>query len=228
MTGNQPKAVLWDMDGVIVDSGNYHMKSWQAALGKRGVNFTEADFRRVFGMRNLEIIRGIFGENVSLETVEAIARDKEETFRSLIRGSVKALPGVLRLIRALDAAGFRQALVSSTPLENIELITTALGIKHYFRHIISGQDVKEGKPSPQGYLLAARKMDASPGNYVVIEDAAAGVEAAKNGGMKCIAVTNTSPADKLAEADLIVNSLQEVTIAVIEKLLSGNRERSRN
>jgi nucleoside-diphosphate kinase len=144
---------------------------------------------------------------------------------------VKELPGVLKLLTDIDSAGFLQALVSSTPLENIDLITGKLGIRYYFRQIISGYDVTEGKPSPEGYLLAARRLGVSPENCVVVEDAVAGVRAAKNGGMKCIAVTNTHPADSLVEADLIVSSLEIVNVAVVEQVLNENKaqkERSSN
>lgn len=219
MTDKQTNAVLWDMDGVIVDSAHFHLKSWQETFHQTGITFTEEDFKHSFGMRNEEIIHSMLGKDFTPEKFEAIVRVKESTFRRLIKGNVKALPGVLKLISALDKAGFLQALVSSTPMENIELITGELDIKHCFRQIISGYDVTEGKPSPQGYLLAARRLGVKPGNCLVIEDAVAGVKAAKNGGMKCIAVTNTHPAESLADADLIVSSLEAVSVVLVEKIL---------
>jgi len=218
MTGNPARAVLWDMDGVIVDSGYYHMRSWQETYRRTGITFTEEDFKHVFGMRNDEIIRSVLGKDFTDEKFNAIASAKEEAFRRLIKGNVKPLPGVVTLLEALDASGFLQALVSSTPLENIDLIIGSLGIRQHFRQIISGYDVTEGKPSPQGYLLAARRLGVRTGNCVVVEDAVAGVKAAKNGGMKCIAVTNTHPREKLSEADLIVPSLEMVTVEIIERL----------
>ncbi len=220
MTDNKSFAVLWDMDGVIVDSGEYHMRSWQDTFHETGITFTEENFKHVFGMRNDEIIRSMLGKNFTQEKFEKIAKAKEVAFRRLITGNVKSLPGAIKLLNALNEAGFAQALVSSTPRENIEVITDELGIKHYFKEIISGYDVTEGKPSPQGYLLAARRLGVSPENCIVIEDAVAGVKAAKNGGMSCIAVTNTHPYASLVDADLIVSSLDEVSIIAISNILN--------
>lgn len=221
MTGSRVRAVLWDMDGVIVDSGHYHMRSWQETYSRHGINYTEQDFSRDFGKRNEEIIRHVLGKAFTEEKFRAIAREKEITFRQLITGNVQALPGVVKLCEALDAAGFLQALVSSTPLENIDLIIGSLGIKNCFRQIISAYDVTEGKPSPQGYLLAARRLGAQPQNCLVIEDAVAGIVAARAGGMKCIAVTTTHPTEKLTAADFIFSNLESVTVTVVETLLAG-------
>jgi beta-phosphoglucomutase family hydrolase len=220
VAGEPGRAVLWDMDGVIVDSGAFHERSWQETFWSIGVNFTDGDFRRAFGMRNEEIIRSVLGEGLTEERFETIARLKEESFRRLIRGHMKALPGVKDLLAGLEAAGVLQGLVSSTPMENIELITGSLGIRGYFKVVLSGNDVTEGKPSPQGYLLAARRLGVKPANCVVIEDAVAGVQAAKSGGMKCIAVTNTRAASDLGEADLVVDSLEKVTVEEIERMLA--------
>ena len=219
MTHNKSFAVLWDMDGVIVDSGLYHMRSWQETFHETGITFTEENFKHVFGMRNDEIIRSMLGKNFTQEKFEMIAKAKEIAFRRLIKGSVKELPGAKTLLEVIHKVGFVQGLVSSTPRENIDLITNELGIKHYFQEIISGYDVTEGKPSPQGYLLAARRLGVKPDSCVVIEDAVAGVKAAKNGGMRCIAVTNTHPAASLVDADLIVSSLNEVSIKAINNIL---------
>jgi beta-phosphoglucomutase family hydrolase len=231
VNANQSRAVLWDMDGVIVDSGVYHMRSWQETFHQTGITFTDENFKHVFGMRNDEIIRAMLGKDFTQEKFEAIAQAKEVAFRRLITDNIKALPGVLKLLADINAVGFQQALVSSTPMENIDLITGKLGIKGYFRHIISGYDVTEGKPSPQCYLLAAQRLSVSPEDCMVIEDAVAGVRAAKNGGMKCIAVTNTHPAASLIEADLIVTSLEVVNVGTVEQVLVGNKtqaERSSN
>jgi len=219
MAGSRARAVLWDMDGVIVDSAYYHMRSWQETYRRHGITYTERDFKRDFGKRNEEIIKTVLGNDFAEDKFEAIAREKEITFRQLIKGNVKALPGVVKLLDALESAGFLQALVSSTPLENIDLIIDSLGIRRFFREIVSGYDVTEGKPSPQGYLLAARRLDVLPQDCLVIEDAMAGIGAARAAGMKCIAVTTTHSAEKLAAADRVISSLESVKVPTIEELL---------
>ncbi len=225
MPGSKARAVIWDMDGVIADTAPFHLKSWQEVFRSRGVDFTDKDFKRNFGQRNDTIIRNVLGEQISAGEIEAIAREKEETFRKLAGRNVKPFPGAVELIKSLRESGFKVALASSAPIENIRLVTGDLGITDCFHSIVAGQDVAEGKPSPLGFLLAAKKLGTEPGNCVVIEDAVAGVAACKRGGMHCIAVTNTHPGDRLAEADLIVGSLEEVTADDIEELLNPSPSR---
>ncbi|GAJ23288.1 unnamed protein product, partial [marine sediment metagenome] len=204
-------AVIWDMDGVLADTAPHHLLAWQETFAKRGINFTEADFKRGFGIRNDAIIKNTLGEQVTPEEIEAIAREKEATFRRIIGKDIKPLPGALELVKALDEGGISMAIASSTTIENIHLIVGSLGIADYFKAVITGHDVSEGKPSPQVFLLAAQRLGAEPKNCIVIEDAVAGVKAAKSAGMYCVAVSNSHPQEKLNEADLIVASLEMVT-----------------
>ena len=132
---------------------------------------------------------------------------------------MKPHPGAIELIRSLKEHGFKLAIASSAPIENINLITQSLGIDGCFHSIVTGRDVSEGKPSPQGFLLAARKLGATPGNCIVIEDAIAGVVAAERAGIRCIAVTNTHPGEKLKGADLIIDSLDGLKLEDLDRLL---------
>jgi beta-phosphoglucomutase len=213
------EAVIWDMDGVIVDSGPYHCQSWQYAFKKRGLIFTEEDFQRIFGQRNDTIVRKTMGEAITQPEIEAIARDKEEYFRRSIKKNLKPFPGVVNLLKILKQNGIASAIASSAPIENINLVLGGLDLEGYFQAIVYGREVTEGKPSPQGFLLAARKLGAEPGKCVVVEDAVAGVTAAKRAGMHCVAVTNTHPRSRLGQADLVVDSLEKVTLRDINRLL---------
>ncbi len=212
------------MDGVIADTAPYHLKAWQEVFQKRGVKFTEEDFRRQFGQRNDTIIRTTLGEGVSQSEVDVIASEKEENYRQRVRQNIRPLPGAVKLIRSLTEHGFGVALASSAPIENIQLVMRGLGIEDSFQAIVSGREVQEGKPSPQGFLLAAKKLGAEPENCVVIEDAPAGITAAKRAGMHCLAVTNSHPRSSLMEADLIVDTLEAVNVNDLERLLSPLRE----
>ncbi|MDD5288663.1 MAG: HAD family phosphatase [Dehalococcoidales bacterium] len=223
MTPDSRYAVLWDLDGTIVDSALPHKLAWQETFAKRGRDFTEDDFKYSFGRRNEEIIPKLLGKDISWQELDAIGKEKEKTFRRFIKGTIKALPGVVELIESLHGAGFQLAVVSSTPIENILLITETLKIKTSFELLISGKDVTEGKPSPQGFLLAAKKLGVTPQNCVVMEDAVAGVRAAKSGGMHCIAITNTCTRESLSGADIIVDSLKEINVQTIEELFNRAR-----
>lgn len=215
---NTTRAVIWDMDGVLVDTAPFHLKTWQEAFRKKGVTFTEDDFRRVFGQRADAIVRNTLSQALSQNEVDTIVEQKNMNFRQAARHSIKPLPGAIELIKLLAESGFRIALASSAPVENIRLLTETLGIYHLFQSIISGRDVPESKPSPQLFLLAARRLGVDPENCVVIEDAIAGVTAARRAGMHCVAVTSTNAREHLQEADLIVDTLKSVTVEELEKL----------
>ncbi|MFC2059943.1 HAD family hydrolase [Chloroflexota bacterium] len=219
MPAGKAVAVIWDMDGVIADTAPYHFEAWQEVFQKRGVKFTRDDFRHVFGQRNDTIIRNTLGEAASKEGIDNIAGEKERNYRQRVRQNIKPLPGAIELIKSLIQHEFKIALVSSSPMENVRLITEELGIYDCFQYIVTGRDVAEGKPSPQGFLLAAQRLGISPDRCIVIEDAVAGVAAAKQAGMCCLAVTNTHPRTSLVEADLIVDTLEAVSVGDLEQLL---------
>lgn len=212
------RAVIWDMDGVIADTAPYHLKAWQDVFRERGVDFTEEDFRRNFGQRNDTIIRNTLGQDTSQSEEDVIAGDKERNFRRRVRQNIKPLPGAIKLIKLLKEHGFSMALASSAPMENIRLVIRGLGIENSFQAIVSGREVTEGKPSPQGFLLAAERLGVEPKDCVVIEDAIAGVTAAKRAGMYCLAVTSTHPRHSLTEADLVVDTLEVVSVNALEEL----------
>jgi beta-phosphoglucomutase family hydrolase len=213
------EAVIWDMDGVLADTAPHHFRAWRETFAKRGISFTEADFMRGFGVRNNVIIRNVLGEKTTDAEIETIAREKEATFRRIIGKDIKPLPGVLELLGQLYDRGFKMAIASSTVIENIRLIAGSLGIEKYFEAIITGHDVTKGKPDPQVFLKAAQRLGVSPANSIVFEDAVAGIKAAKRAGMHCVAITSTHSREKLAEADLVVDTPAEVSVKDLEKLV---------
>ena len=213
------RALIWDLDGVIADTAPFHFLAWQRVAQDRGIAFTETEFRQTFGKRNPEIIAEKFGPDIPPQDMESLAIRKEELFRRIAKQSIKPFPGVLNLMLALRAATWKMAIVSSTPVENIRLIIQSLDIAGLFDTIVADKDVSRGKPDPEGFLLAADRLQAAPANCVVIEDAIAGVQAARHAGMKCVAVTNTHPAERLSEADRVVDSLDAVSVETLEALL---------
>lgn len=206
------RAVLWDLDGVLVDSAPFHLQAWRELFGSVGREFSEADFRRTFGLRNDAILRDVLGDLPSAE-VERLGARKEELFRRAALGNIVPLPGALALLRLLRESGVKLALVSSTPHGNIDLILGSLGVEAAFDVIVGEEDVTRGKPDPEGFLLAARRVGVPPAECVVIEDAPAGVEAAKRAGMSCVGVSRDRPREALAEADLVVESLEDPAAA---------------
>lgn len=214
---NTVQAVIWDLDGVIIDSAEEHKQSWQRLAREEGVQFSDADFWATFGQRNDDILTKQWGI-ASPEKARELANRKEVYFREFIRDTAAPLPGSLELMRALHDTGFAQALASSTPIENIEVISEALGLKRYLSKFVSGETVPHGKPAPDIFLKAARELGIAPKHCVVIEDAVAGVEAAHAAGMHCIAVAGNRDLPGLRKADLMVKSLTEVNVQTVREL----------
>jgi beta-phosphoglucomutase len=192
MNMDNKRAVLWDMDGVLVDSGEQHYQSWLQTLTELSIPFDREKFRQTFGMNNTRIL-----------TIQL--------FRELIQGNLQLLPGVLNWLKHLHKRGILQAVASSAPHKNIEAIMNELDIRGYFSALISAAAMP-GKPDPTVFLEAATQLGVKPGQCVVVEDAVAGVEAACQAGMKCIAVSTTHPVSSLSEADKVVDSLEELEL----------------
>ncbi len=206
---------IWDMDGTLVDTGELHFEAWKEVCRELGRDFTREDFAATFGRRNPEIIAWLFGEKLDPRQMEELGSHKEEIYRAAARGGISLLPGVADLLHGLRDAGFRQAIGSSAPRANLELILELTGIAPLFHAVVGMEQTQRGKPDPQVFLVAADLLGVPPERCVVFEDAVAGVEAARAGGMKCVAVrfVGHHTAEKLqaAGADLVVGSLAEVS-----------------
>ncbi len=210
------KAVVFDMDGVLIDSEKYHRQSYNDVFKQLGLKLTEESFKKFFGRGAKQIIFQLFKENNIKEDPIKYARLKDKRFREVIKRYAKPLPGVVELMKELSKE-YRLCVASSAAYENVKLITRLLEVNEYLEFFISGDDVKDTKPSPEIYLKAAKKLKLKPEECVVIEDADLGVQAATSAGMRCIAVTNTLPAEKLKNADLIIESLKQVKNYTIRK-----------
>lgn len=204
------QGVLWDMDGVLVDTGEAHFLSWSLALAEFDRSITRESFRATFGMNNDGVLKTLFGELLAPESVAEIGERKELLFRQAVKGNVQLLPGVQDWLKRLKKWGVKQAIASSAPMANINVLLDEVGIRADFEAIVSGWSLP-GKPDPAVFLEAARQIGIPAGRCVVIEDAVAGVQGALNAGMKCIAVTTTNDADALGEATIVAESLVELT-----------------
>jgi beta-phosphoglucomutase len=214
---NQLQAVIWDLDGVIIDSAEEHRKSWHRMAQSAGLSLTDEQFYATFGMRNDVIIPKLWGP-MPPERMQELANRKEEYYREFVRNAATPLPGAIELLSALRNAGYCQALASSTPIKNIELVNEVLGLKRYLSTLVSGESVAHGKPAPDVFLKAAAELRIEPARCLVIEDAVAGVDAAHAGGMRCIAVAGERDLPGLRKADLMVKDLTEVTVERIRNL----------
>lgn len=211
------QAVLWDMDGVIVDTYEGHFVSWKQALDEVGQVYDEDIFRRTFGMNNRLIMATVFERELEEEFIQKVSDRKEEIFRRDIKGKVQTLPGVLDWLERFKGLELKQAVASSAPQANIDALLTELKIRDYFQAEAAGATLK-GKPDPAVFLLAADLLGVDPRNCLVIEDSIAGVQAAKSAGCQCVAVLTTNQASDLGKADLIVKDLSYLTLEQVKSL----------
>jgi beta-phosphoglucomutase family hydrolase len=212
------KGVLWDLDGVLVDTGEYHFQSWVTVLSGYDIPFSKSFFRETFGMNNKGVLTALLGEHLTPDLLAEISDRKEEAFREAVRSKVQPLPGVVSWLEYLQSAGFRQGIASSAPLANIDALVDEMGLRPFFQTIISGGDMP-GKPAPDLFLKVAEQLGVPPARCIVVEDAVAGVEAAVRAGMKCIAVTTTNPAKALGASNVVVDQLTELLPDTFEQLL---------
>ncbi|MEX2225471.1 MAG: HAD family phosphatase [Dehalococcoidia bacterium] len=208
MPGSAGAAVLFDLDGVIVDSREHHLSAWTAFAREHAPHAAADYFHRTFGLRNDAIIGGLI-EDIEPERLAELAARKEEIFRRSARGNLMLLPGVNELLDFLDEQAVAKAVVTSTPRANLDMILATLGIGARFEALVAEEDASRGKPDPEGFLVASQRVEVAPSQCVVIEDAPAGLQAAKAAGMRAIGVTTTRPAADLGDADLVVESLAE-------------------
>jgi beta-phosphoglucomutase len=214
-------AVIFDVDGVLVDSYQAHFASWRRLYGELGRDYSEAAFAADFGRRSGDILRRTLGDQLTDGQVHELDQRKEALYRDLLRKNFVPMDGAVELIDALAADGFWLAVGSSAPLENVELSLEKLGQAAKFSATVAGADVTRGKPDPQVFQLAAERLGASPKSCAVIEDAVHGIEAAQSAGMIGIALVGTATREQLGEADIVVDSLHELSPGKIRELIAN-------
>ena len=211
------RAVLWDMDGTLVDSAEYHWLAWRDTMAREGSPITKEKFLASFGQRNDSILRQWLGERATPEVIERVGDEKEKLYREHVREKgIEALPGVSDWVHRLHQQGWRQAIASAAPRDNVEAIVGALGFGECFEKTVSAEDVHRGKPDPEVFLVAAAKLGVGAARCIVVEDAAHSVEAAHADGMKSIGVSRDG---KPLKADLVVPSLDQLAPDAFESLL---------
>ena len=222
-------ALIFDFDGVVVDSEPIHLAGFRRVLAPEGIPITEDEYyTKYLGFDDHDCFAAVGrdkGKTFTEERIADLTADKTAAVKEAIATSIQALPGAVELIRAAAAAGVPLAICSGALRDEIALAAKTLGVLGLFDEIISAEDVHRGKPDPEGYALAAERLAATrscpiaPERCIVIEDTAAGIESARSAGMKVLAVTTTCPRAALAAADRIVDSLEHVTLNSLADLL---------
>lgn len=213
----QPRAVLWDLDGTLVNTAPIHWRAWKEILAAEGKALTWEAFLPSFGQRNDTALRAWLGHDLSVETIQRISSQKEDLFRTMLRTTpLEMLPGARDWLERLRLAGWRQALATMTWRENLEAMFAAQDFSDCFDAIVTAEDVHQGKPDPEVFLLAAQRLAVPPSRCIVVEDAPAGIEAARRAGMRVIG----AGAPALLKADRVVPRLSDLTDTVFDDLVN--------
>ena len=206
-----PWGAIFDWDGVIIDSSRHHEESWERLAREESRTLPEGHFKAGFGRKNEFIIPEILGWTRDGSEIERVSLRKEAIYRDVVgEWGIEPLPGVREWLSALQKAGVPCAVGSSTHRANIDLSLGLMGLKPYFVEIVSAEDVTRGKPDPQVFLTAATRIQRDPVKCVVFEDALVGIEAARAGGMRVVAVATTHSRNELTMADRVVEQMDEL------------------
>jgi HAD superfamily hydrolase (TIGR01509 family) len=212
------KAVLWDLDGTLVDSAGFHWRAWRDVMAEEGRPITHDQFVQSFGKRNDLILADWFGAEADPEYTRWLSEEKESRFRALVRAhGIEPLPGVREWVARLHVEGWRHAIATSAPRLNLETMADAMQMRHFFGAAVAAEDVTHGKPDPEVFLLAASRLGAEPHRSIVVEDAPMGIEAGARAGMRTIGV---SLMHTLTAADVFVGALPDLPADTFDTLLA--------
>ena len=210
------RAVLWDLDGTLVDSEEYHWQAWRDILAPEGLSISYDQFLASFGRKNDPIMRDWLGDGYTPDRAARLADTKEAGYRRLVAAhGLTPLPGAREWLTRLHDAGWKQAIVTSAPRANAEVMLEALGLNHVFDAVVTAEDVSHGKPDPEVFLTGASRLGVPPGRAIVVEDAASGIEGARRANMKSVGVNGRVP----LPADVVVKALTELAPDTFERLL---------
>ncbi len=215
--------MVFDFDGVVIDSSAAHEESWELLAAELGLPLPEGHFVQGFGRKNAVIIPEILKWTDNQAEIEQMGHRKEELYREIVQAKgITVLPGVESLLIGLRGAGIPCVIGSSTARLNIETALTLTQLGHYFKAIVSSEDVSQGKPHPEVFIKAAEKTGYAPGRCFVIEDSLAGIEAGINGGFHVIGVATTNPIAKLGRAHHAVHRLTGVSVEKLNQWIQAS------
>ena len=212
-------AVIFDMDGVIVDTNPHHKIAIQQFCADHGIQLNELTFQhKIYGRTNRDWITNVFGD-ITDEQRDAYAREKEALFRKIYEPDIKPVTGLIEFLDTLSTYNIPRAIATSAPPENVDFILKKTEIRKYFNIILDERNVKNGKPNPEIYIKTAKALEYPNNQCIVIEDSLSGITAARKSGSKVIGITTTHTSEELSETNLVIQDFNDLTIPVLEALI---------
>lgn len=205
------QAVIFDLDGTMLDNNAFHLKSWLIYLDKKGMSITEEFYKEhLSGKTNKDVLELIFGRKMDADEIEKLALEKEAIYREIYQPYLKEVSGLTRMLDLLKDKGILLAIATSGILVNINFMFEHLPVRSYFKEVVYSVDIHKGKPDPEIYLLTAKRLGVDPKHCLVFEDSLAGVASGQAAGMKVVALTTTNTKEELSQADYIIKDYTEL------------------
>ena len=212
--------VIFDMDGVIIDSNPFHKIALNQFCGQHGKFLSEEDLlKKVYGRTNKEWITNLFGD-IGEEKLRAYAAEKEALFRELYKNDIVPVKGLVKFLQQLDHHKIARSIGTSAPRANVDFTLSSTHLEKYFEIILDDTFVNLGKPNPEIYIKSIKALELPPGRCIVIEDSLSGIQAGKAAGAKVIGITTTHTAAEMPETDLVIDDFESLTVEMLEELVS--------
>jgi len=216
------KAVIFDMDGVIVHNDVYHYRSWQIFSEKIGKSLSLEEVKSWFGSTNEKILKDLFDHTLTPEEIAGYAEEKEQIYRDIYAPVIKPLEGLREFLESLDPAEWGIGLATSAPGSNVDFVLKSTGLASFFHQITDDSQISNGKPHPEIFLKTAEKLKVSPAKTLVFEDSFHGIEAARRAGMKVVGVATTHETGKLLNTDHNIRDFRDIDPDLLDKILASN------
>ena len=202
----ETKAVIFDLDGTLLDNNSYHLKSWLEYLKNIGRDISEEEYNaNINGRTNTDVIKYIYQREMPDEEILKYTLEKEAMYRELYKPFVKPITGLINFLEVLQQKKIPMAIATSGIQPNIDFMFEEVPIRQYFKEVVNSSHITKGKPDPEIYLKTASLLNIPPKNCLVFEDAVVGIKSAKAAGMKVIAVATTQTKEELSIADMIID-----------------------
>lgn len=217
----KPIAIIFDLDGTLIDNNSYHIEAWKIFYEKIGKSYSEEEYlKNINGRINKDIFNYIFNRVLPEEELKQYDFEKEKMYRQLYSTDIKPIKGLLDFLEETQLSGIKMAIATSGQWPNINFMFENIPIRKYFDAVIDASQIIKGKPNPEIFLKAAIALNADPTKCLAFEDSIAGIRSAKDAGMKVIGLATTHTKEEISLADYIIDDYSQINLKTIDTIFA--------